>query len=131
MFHNDFFSFSFVAQIQSWKDIFNQATPYILFVTCHNFLYLFLAISFFLAICGLIDYIFLTLYLGGKWAGNLWHPLRGYFIIMDPEKNSQKLCTYMCLVEQLVGMDPEKNSQKLCMYMCLFIGMYYIFSGTP
>ena len=73
--------------------------------------------------CGLIDYIFLPLYLGGKWAGNLQHPLRGYFIIMDPEKNSQKLCTYMCLfiMERLVGMDPEKNSQKLCTYMCLFI----------
>ena len=42
---------------------------------------------------------------------------------MDPEKNSQKLCTYMCLfiVERLVGMDPEKNSQKLFTYMCLFI----------
>ena len=55
--------------------------------------------------------------------GNLQHPLRGYFIGMDPEKNSQKLCTYMCLfiVERLVGMDPEKNSQKLCTYMCLFI----------
>ena len=122
------FSFSFVAQIQSRKDIFNQATH----IFCSSlvitfFLYFFpsffISFSFLPSVCGLIDYIFLTLYLGGKWVGNLQHPLRGYFIIMDPEKNSQKLCMYMCLfiVERLVGMDPEKNSQKLCTYMCLFI----------
>ena len=122
------FSFSFIAQIQSWKDIFNQATHIIrssLVITFFLYFFpsFFISFSFLPSVCGLIDYIFLTLYLGGKWAGNLQHPLRGYFIIMDPEKNSQKLCTYMCLfiVEWLVGMDPEKNSQKLCTYMCLFI----------
>ena len=114
--------------------------PYILFITCHNFLSLFLAIflyfffflaifisfSFLLSVCGLIDYIFLPLYLGGKWAGNLQHPLRGYFIIMDPEKNSQKLCTYMCLfiVERLVAMDPEKISKKV---LQIFANLFPIF----
>ena len=112
--------------------------PYILFVTCHNFLSLFLAIflyflrSFFISfsflpsVCGLIDYIFLTLYLGDKWVGNLQHPLRGYFIIMDPEKNSQKLCTYMCLfiVERLVAMDPEKISKKV---LQIFANLFPIF----
>ena len=104
--------------------------PYISFVTCHNFLSLFLAIflsfSFLPSVCGLIDYIFLTLYLGGKWAGNLQHPLRGYFIIMDPEKNSQKLCTYMCLfiMERLVAMDPEKISKKV---LQIFANLFPIF----
>ena len=46
---------SLVAQIQSWEDIFDQTTPSILS----------LAVSFFLAVCGLVNYIFLTLYLGG------------------------------------------------------------------
>ena len=28
-------------------------------------------------ICGLVNYIFLTLYVGGKWAGNFGHPFKG------------------------------------------------------
>ena len=34
--------------------------------------YIFLSV-----ICGLVSYIFLTLYVGGKWAGNFRHPFKG------------------------------------------------------
>ena len=75
--------------------------------------------------CGLIDYIFLTLYSGGKWAGNLQHPLRGYFIIMDPEKKfSEALYVYVPLYRGAVSRygSREKFSEALYIYVPLYCG---------
>ena len=46
--------------------------------------YIFLSV-----ICGLVSYIFLTLYVGGKWAGNFQHPFRGYFVMVTLEHLKQ------------------------------------------
>ena len=46
--------------------------------------YIFLSV-----ICGLVSYIFLTLYVGGKWAGNFRHPLRGNFVMVTLEHLKQ------------------------------------------
>ena len=62
------------SHIQSWENIFDQTSGYI-------DVYIFIRSS---VICGLVNYIFLTLYVGGKCAGNFWHPLRGYFVINFP-----------------------------------------------
>ena len=55
------------SHIQSWEDIFDQTRSYIA-------VYIFVHSSI---IYGLVNYIFLTLYLGGKWAGNFRHPFKG------------------------------------------------------
>ena len=46
--------------------------------------YIFLSV-----ICGLVSYIFLTLYVGGKWAGNFRHPFRSYFVVVTLEHLKQ------------------------------------------
>ena len=55
------------SHIQSWEDRFDQTRSYIA-------VYIFVHSS---VIYGLVNYIFLTLYWGGKWAGNFRHPLKG------------------------------------------------------
>ena len=46
--------------------------------------YIFLSV-----ICDLVSYIFLTMYVGGKWAGNFRHPFRGYFVMVTLEHLKQ------------------------------------------
>ena len=55
------------SHIQSWEDIFDQTRSYIA-------VYIFIHPS---VIYGLVNYIFLTLYLEGKWVGNFRHPFKG------------------------------------------------------
>ena len=67
------------SHIQSWENIFDQTSSYIA-------VYIFVRSS---VICGLVSYIFLTLYVGGKWAGNFRHPFRGYFVMVTLEHLKQ------------------------------------------
>ena len=73
------FSFFFVSHKQSWENIFDQTSGYI-------DVYIFVWSS---VICSLVSYIFLTLYVGGKWAGNFRHPFRGYFVMVTLEHLKQ------------------------------------------
>ena len=67
------------SHIQSWENIFDQTSGYI-------GVYIFVRSS---VICGLASYIFLTLYVGGKWVGNFRQPFRGYFVVVTLEHLKQ------------------------------------------